>query len=109
MLTVVANGIIICVSKLPPDFKFKDQELESTQTKGTSNSIQNVLHSLSSLLSNQDVSNTFGKKMNSGGVNAMINDLDKWNVLARKMDRVCFFAFTALVLLVSVVFAFLIF
>ncbi|XP_067652533.1 acetylcholine receptor subunit alpha-type acr-16-like [Haliotis asinina] len=105
MLIVVANGIIICIHKLAPDFEvtvpmFKDSRTinlsrEDTYDLQTGESCRN--HS-----SKLELSSTSKNIKEQSENNGLTND--KWILLARRLDKICFVCFTFLAILVSVLF-----
>ncbi|XP_046329351.2 neuronal acetylcholine receptor subunit alpha-10-like [Haliotis rufescens] len=116
ILTVVANGLIICVHKLPSDFqvtfpKFPkmSQRLvaigEQKKYLPKGESLQSVTGSSVGLC--PDDHNTNGMSACEEEKNA-VSGSDKWIQIARRLDKICFSCFLCLTILVSVIFGFLI-
>ncbi|XP_067652554.1 acetylcholine receptor subunit beta-type unc-29-like [Haliotis asinina] len=120
ILAVVANGIIICVHKLPSDFQVTFPKFpQVSQTLGTigernkylakGESLQSVSGSSVGLC--HDDLKTDGKPVFEDKENASSKIVeprsDKWILYARRLDRICFSLFMCLSIVVSTIFGFL--
>ncbi|XP_046329318.2 neuronal acetylcholine receptor subunit alpha-10-like [Haliotis rufescens] len=114
ILIVVANGIIICVHKLPSDFqvtfpKFPKMsqmlvaigEQKKYLPKGES--LQSVTgNSVGLCPDDQTPDGAFEVEKNA------VSRRDNWILFARRLDKICFSCFLCLTILVSVIFGILI-
>ncbi|XP_046574945.1 neuronal acetylcholine receptor subunit alpha-7-like [Haliotis rubra] len=118
MLTVVANGIIICIHKLPPDFQVTVPVFKTSRRLNSSRKTKYDLQSEESCKSNSpklELCSITGRtravqlaeeRMKENSENNCLNN-DKYILLARRLDKICFVFFAFLAILVSVIFGFL--
>ncbi|XP_067652537.1 neuronal acetylcholine receptor subunit alpha-6-like [Haliotis asinina] len=118
MLIVVANGIIICIHKLPPDFEITvpmskasrpiNLSREDTYDLQTGESCKS--HSpkleLSSITDKTRALQLSSENIKEHSENNGLRN-DKWILLARRLDKICFVCFTFLAISVSVLFGIL--
>ncbi|XP_071116515.1 acetylcholine receptor subunit alpha-type acr-16-like [Haliotis cracherodii] len=114
ILIVVANGIIICVHKLPSDFqvtfpKFPKMSQmlvaigEQKKYLAKGESLQSVTGSSVVLCpDDQKTDGAFEVEKNA------VSRSDNWILFARRLDKICFSCFLCLTILVSVIFGILI-
>ncbi|XP_067652531.1 acetylcholine receptor subunit alpha-like [Haliotis asinina] len=117
MLTVVANGIIICVHKLPPDFQVTVPKFKASKRPKSSGKekydLQNgeLFKSNSPKLESSSITDTTKplqtpeERKEKSEINWLNNN--KYILLARRLDKICFVLFVFLAVLVSVIFGFL--
>ncbi|XP_046542363.1 acetylcholine receptor subunit beta-type unc-29-like [Haliotis rubra] len=118
MLTVVANGIIIYIHKLPPDFQVTVPMFKASKRLNSSgkrnydpqngrsckgNSPKLELRSINGKTRALQLEEECIKEMSE---NDWLQS-GKWILLARRLDKICFVCFAFLVILVSVIFGFL--
>ncbi|XP_067652392.1 neuronal acetylcholine receptor subunit alpha-9-II-like [Haliotis asinina] len=120
ILAVVANGIIICVHKLPSDFQVTFPKFPTvSQRLGTigernkylAKGVSRQSVTGSSLGLYQDDLTTNGMPAFEDGKSASSKpdqtESDKWILYARRLDRICFLCFLCLTIIVSAIFGFL--
>ncbi|XP_071116519.1 neuronal acetylcholine receptor subunit alpha-7-like [Haliotis cracherodii] len=115
MLTVVANGIIICIHNLPPDlqvtFPIYKESRKLHSSRKEKYDLQNG-ESFKSISPKFELCSITGKTMavqlaeervKAKSQNNLL-EKDKWILLARRLDKICFVCFLFLPILVSVIF-----
>ncbi|XP_067652551.1 acetylcholine receptor subunit alpha-like [Haliotis asinina] len=118
MLAVVANGIIICVHKLPPDFQITVPMFKTLRRPNASRNTKSDLQYEDSCKSNSPklelcsfTSKTRALQLEEERMKQKSENNgphhDKYILLARRFDKICFIFFAFLAIFVSAIFGFL--